>query len=316
MTAPRFKGLFSALGAIAILLLMTLFLVSPARYAGSVREGISLWAVSVLPATFPFLVLTALFTRQSVFASLSKKLSPVTGKLFRVSGAGGCGAVLSWLSGYPVGARAVYDLRESGRLKKEELLRVSALATTTGPMFLVGVVGAGMFQSNKAGWLLLISHLVAVWTVCFFLRFKGKNEATMSAFAPQNRSGSLAEILLESVLSVLTVGASIAIFYALGQMLSDFLILVHFPQVPYLEGILRGLLEMTSGASILSKSPSPLSLGLCCFLVTFGGVCVLVQQWVFLKKTGVSLAPFLLIKFLQGVLSALICFALACVFGV
>ena len=312
----RVKKVVSALGAGILLLLMILFLISPARYAGSVRDGISLWAVSVLPATFPFLVLTALFTRQNVFSALSKKLSPVTGKLFRVSGAGGCAAILSALSGYPVGARAVYDLKRSGQLQSGEELRVAALASTTGPMFLVGAVGAGMFGSAKAGWIMLVSHLLAVWTVCFVLRFSAKKVKPLPVLAPIKREGNFSDILLESVLSVLTVGGAIALFYAFGQMLSDLGAFTGIARIPYLEGTLRGLLEMTTGASILARSPSPLALALSCFLITFGGVCVLVQQWIFLAKTGAKLPLFLLIKFLQGVLSALICFGLSCAFGV
>ena len=68
---------------------------------------------------------------------------------------------------------------------------------------------------------------------------------------------------------------------------------------------------MTAGCSRLLASPTPLTLAIAAFLVTFGGACVLVQQWSFLYRTGIPLGKFLLIKLLQALLAATICFLLA-----
>ena len=314
MTKVRFKNgkLASLLFFLCALVAMTFFLAFPVRYTESIREGVSLWAISVLPATFPFLFLTALFTRNRCFSRVSACVSPIAGKAFAVSGAGGCAALLSALSGYPVGARAVSDLYINGYLPKEETFRTACLATTTGPMFLVGAVGARMFQSALAGWLMLISHLVAVWTVCALLRIKKK--AVRSAPAPMSGGGNISDLIYEAVISVLCVGGAIALFYAFGQMLTD---LGAFAGIenPTVVGILRGLLEMTSGCACLSAEVSPLSLALSCFLVTFGGLCVIVQQWTFLSKTNVKLLPFLGVKLLQGVLAGALCFALCLIAG-
>ena len=291
---------------------MIFFLAFPVRYTESVRQGVSLWAMSVLPATFPFLFLTALFTRNRYFSRVSAFLSPIAGKAFAVSGAGGCAALLSALSGYPVGARAVSDLYSKGYLSKEEVFRTACLSTTTGPMFLVGAVGARMFQSALAGWLMLIAHLLSVWTVCAFLRI-GKR-ARPSASAPAENGGNISDLIYEAVISVLCVGGAIALFYAFGQMLTDLGAFAGLENQTAV-GILRGLLEMTSGCACLSSERSPLSLALACFLVTFGGLCVVVQQWTFLSKTQIKLLPFLGVKLLQGVLAGTICFALCLLAG-
>lgn len=305
-----FKKISSVLSAAVVLSAMALFLISPARYSQSVRDGISLWAVSVLPATFPFLFLTALFTRFEAFGKLSVKISPIAEKLFRVSGAGGCAAVLSVLSGYPVGARAVLDLYERGQIGKEETFRLACLCSTTGPMFLVGVVGGAMFQNPLCGWILLISHLAGVWIVCFFLRFFAKNTVRRCILPTKpDRGNALYESLYSSVISILCVGGSIALFYAFGQMLAD--LGAFLPLGKLGEGVFRGLLEMTSGCALLAGSNSPLALALCCFLVTFGGLCVLVQQIAYLSRAEVKILPFLGIKAVQGALSFGICFLLA-----
>ena len=295
-----------------VVLAMLCFLVFPMRYTESVREGISLWAASVLPATFPFLFLTAVFTSSKAYPRLTKAVAPAAGKLFRISGAGGCAAILSALSGYPVGARTVYDLYTSGRIAQSERFRLAALCTTTGPMFMVGAVGARMFQSAKLGWILFLSHLLAVYTVCFFLRFTAKkplNNETVLAIRKEDN-----DILLNSVLSVLCVGGSIALFYAFGQMLAD---LGAFAGIenPVLSALLRGLLEMTTGCKLLSQNSTPLNLAIACFLVTFGGLCVIMQQLTFLKKAGIKTLPFLGVKLLQGLLAGGICYAFCLLFS-
>lgn len=307
------KKLPSVLCGIATVCAIALFLAFPARYTKCVWEGVSLWAISVLPATFPFLFLTALFRRQAIYPRLAKAVSPVAGKVFRVSGQGGCAAFLSAISGYPVGARTVLDLFERGEIGREESFRLACLCSTSGPMFLVGAVGVRMMKSAALGWIMLAAHFLSVWTVCFFLRFTAKEPPKKTLFVAAGK-GTLYDDLYSSVLSVLCVGGAIAVFNAFGQMLADAGALAGIN--PHLSAVLRGLLEMTAGCASLAADPSPLSVATCCFFVTFGGACVLVQQCVFLTRAGVKTLPFLGVKLLQGLLSFGICYSFCLAAGV
>ncbi len=297
------KTVRSALAALPVLAAIVCLLISPEKYGKCITDGISLWAVCVLPATFPFLFLTAVFTKLSLFDGLAKKLSPLFSKVFRVSGAGGCAAILSALSGYPVGARSVLDLYENGRIGKEERFRAACLASTTGPMFLVGAVGSGMFSSPALGWLMLACHFTAVWSVCFVLKFFGKAPRPAEVLLKHD-GNTLYDSLYNSVISILCVGGAIALFNAFSEMLLS--VLPHLP--PFFEGAVRGLMEMTAGCKAFASVPSPLSAAMCCFFVTFGGMCVLMQQLAFLTRTGVKPLPFIAVKFVQGLLAGVLCF--------
>ncbi len=286
---------------------MAFFLADPARYSACVRDGVSLWAVSVLPAVFPFLFLTAVFTDTPLFARIARLLAPPAGKFFRVSGAGGSAAVLAALSGYPVGARALADLKERGLLAQEERFRLACLVTTSGPMFLVGVVGSAMARSAAVGWLLLICHFLGVWTVSFLLRFTARKRVAAPLLAAADRGGGGGDALYRAVISILCVGGSIALFSAFGQMAADLL-----PEntPPFLAALCRGLTEMTSGCALLAPSRTPAALAACAFFVTFGGLCVLLQEGIFLRRAGVKLLPFAGVKFVQGLAAALYAYAL------
>lgn len=299
----KVKKFFPYLTTVTVVLVMACFLAFPARYTHLVLEGATLFAVCVMPATLPFLFLTAILTRQKVFQRAAGKIAPLARKAFRVSGAGGLCAVLSALSGYPVGARTVYDLYTRGAIDKSETFRLACLSSTSGPMFLVGAVGAGMFKSAALGWILFISHLLGVYLVSFLLRFTAKKSTALEVptLALTKNDGNP---LMDSVISVLAVGGAIAIFYAFSGIICDALSLAGLSN-GFLSATVTGLVEMTSGCKLCSEIGNIYSVALSAFLVTFGGGCVLIQQTTFLSRAGVKSLPFIGVKFLQGIVSAL-----------
>lgn len=298
---------FTAIYSAVVLLAFVLFLLFPARYLQCVRDGVSLWAVSVLPAAFPLLFLTGLLAGTPLFTRFARVLFPFF-RLFGVSGAGGCCACLSMLSGYPAGAKSIADVYMRGALSKNETLRAAALASTSGPAFLVGVAGAAMAGKAALGWAMLGSHFIGVLLPVFILARFTPKQIRESAIALPG-SADVPKTLSASVLAVLTVGGAVALFYCFGCMLSDLLAPLCLPET--LCNILVGLMEMTSGCARLLAAPTALHVALATFLITFGGLCVLLQQWTFLAETGIPLGKFLLIKLAQAVTAALLAYPLA-----
>lgn len=320
--APRRKAAAAALLSVAIVFLIVLLAVSPARYAAACLEGVSLWAKAVLPSLFPFFILTALLTKLGAAEKLADKLSPLTKKC-KLPGVAAYCFLLSVLSGYPVGSRIIADLYKSGAVTEKQAARMSALCSTSGPMFLVGSVGGAMFRNAKAGAILLASHILAVLLVCLaFVPFL----KPLPEPPTKKRTSSADNILYESVygavISILCVGGFIAAFYVLSLALSDLHILqpiekffnLFFPQ-EIAEGLCAGLLEATHGCALLAAGGGLLALPAAAFCVTFGGACILCQQLGYLKSAGVKAAPFIGIKALQGLAAFLLCLALCAVFG-
>lgn len=287
-----------------IALAFFLFLHDSAKYTACVREGISLWAVSVLPSIFPFLFLTAILSGLNAFSAFSRRISPFFQRVFNVSGTGGSAFLLSVISGYPVGARTVADCHARGALAQGELFRLACLCSTTGPVFAVGVVGGAMLKNATLGLLLFACHLISVVAVSLLLRIRSP-KIDRPPVRPVRQDVPLFDSVYQSIVSVLCVGGSIALFACFSQMACD---VMHLSAYPLLEAVVRGLLEMTTGCALLAATPSPLHVSLCCFFVTFGGLCVLLQQLAFLQPVGIKALPFLGVKLLQGVLSAALCF--------
>lgn len=303
---PRMKKITSAAAFLLLVLFAAVFLSSPARFGQSVLNGLMLWLTAIVPTALPLLVVLSLMVRSPAFLSLTRRLSPFAEKLFRIPGAGAGAMLLSLLSGYPAGARTVAELASEGRLQKGDVFYTACLASTSGPAFCLGAAAA-MFGSPAAGMVLFGSHLLAVWSAGFLLPRLTRHKAEPAPPPLPKAREPFSALLISAVQAVLSVGALIALFFCLKEMLFSILP----PLSGYGEGVLSGLLEVTAGVSALANLKTPLSLALAAAEVSFGGLCVNCQQLSFLAGTGVKMLPFLLVKCAHGLLAFAICYPLA-----
>ena len=303
---PRMKKITSAAAFLLLVLFAAVFLSSPARFGQSVLNGLMLWLTAIVPTALPLLVVLSLMVRSPAFLSLTRRLSPFAEKLFRIPGAGAGAMLLSLLSGYPAGARTVAELASEGRLQKGDVFCTTCLASTSGPAFCLGAAAA-MFGSPAAGMVLFGSHLLAVWSAGFLLPRLTRHKAEPAPPPLPKAREPFSALLISAVQAVLSVGALIALFFCLKEMLFSILP----PLSGYGEGILSGLLEVTAGVSALANLKTPLSLALAAAEVSFGGLCVNAQQLSFLAGTGVKMLPFLLVKCAHGLLAFAFCYPLA-----
>lgn len=303
---PRMKKITSAAAFLLLVLFAAVFLSSPARFGQSVLNGLMLWLTAIVPTALPLLVVLSLMVRSPAFLSLTRRLSPFAEKLFRIPGAGAGAMLLSLLSGYPAGARTLAELASEGRLQKGDVFYTACLASTSGPAFCLGAAAA-MFGSPAAGMVLFGSHLLAVWSAGFLLPRLTRHKANPAPPPLPKAREPFSALLFSAVQAVLSVGALIALFFCIKEMLFSLLP----PLSGYGEGVLSGLLEVTAGVSALANLKTPLSLALAAAEVSFGGLCVNAQQLSFLAGTGVKMLPFLLVKCAHGLLAFAFCYPLA-----
>ena len=92
---------------------------------------------------------------------LGRIAEPVTMRLFGLSGAGASALLLGLTGGYPLGAAAVGDMTRDGLLTPEEAERVLPLCNNSGPAFLIGAAGTGVFHDRALGLQLYLTHILA-----------------------------------------------------------------------------------------------------------------------------------------------------------
>lgn len=197
------------------------------------KKGISMWYSSVLPSLLPFFIATELLSHTNIISIIGNLLNPIMRPIFNVPGEGAFALVLGIISGYPVGAKTVANLKESGVCSDIEAERLIAFTNNSGPLFIIGTVGIGVFLDAKIGFLLLIAHILAALTVGFLFRFwKKKSELyikkTKNTSSNKNANISfynLGEILYKSIfnsiISVVMIGGFIVFFSVVVSMLSN-----------------------------------------------------------------------------------------------
>lgn len=112
------------------------------------KNGLLLWANSVVPALLPFFIATELLSHTNVVAFIGKLLNKYMKPIFNVPGIGAYAFIMGIISGYPVGAKIVTKFRQDGVCSKAEAERLLAFTNNSGPLFIIGTVGISLFGNS------------------------------------------------------------------------------------------------------------------------------------------------------------------------
>ena len=296
------------------------------KYSVSILYGIELWFACVLPSLFPYFFITYAISSLSITEKVFSLFSPVSRKMFNLSGQTGYAFLLSIISGYPVGAKTVADLYLTNKIEKTEAERALAICSTSSPTFLIASIGGITFNNSLFGLMLFLCHILsAIITGVIFSFYKRKDKPKPSPKNHVQKNGNiLSDGIYSSVISILTVGGTIALFSLFTDVILDLKILSPLARLLTLltkdenlsNGLLIGLFECTKGIKILSSSGiSFLALPVTASICGFGGLSIITQSLAFAKKAKIKTAPFILAKitaaalnFIIGLIISLICF--------
>ena len=277
------------------------------RTIPAAKEALWLCAQNIIPSLFPFFVLSNMLIKTGFSTIAGRFLSPFMRTVFNVRGEGGVAFFIGIISGYPTGAKIVYDLYKKGELEKSEAERLLPYCNNSGPLFIIGAVGAGMLGSVDAGIFLYVIHIISAILTGFILRFYKKTELKerilctkedkrLSAFKAFPQS------IKDSINSILAVCGFVVFFAAVMAPFSAIF------QESYLGSISKGILEVTVGIKEIAKSCEFLkTIPIISGLLGFGGVSVMVQVMGIVKEANLSIKPYIFGKIHQGIISAFIC---------
>lgn len=282
---------------LVLVLYLTIFLViNPTPCLSAAKNAIALCLDTVIPALFPFFVLSTLLTVLGFSTLCSRFLSPIMRPLFNIPGCGALTFFMGILSGYPVGASIASNLYATGQCTKSEAERMLAFCNNSGPLFVIGVVGSSYFGNPTLGKYLYASHIIAAILVGMLFRFYKGSVSPIRTLPPSVNANkktallSLGGIIDSSVFSTLKVCGFVIFFAVFTQIL---------PQTP----LLYSTIEIIGGLKALSRFDSPITLPLISFFLAFSGLSVIFQVSSITTPHGLSLKPYLMGKVLQGILS-------------
>lgn len=285
---------------------MIWFLADSVRLRAAAADALSLCARSVIPALFPFLVVSSLLIRLGFANLITPWCSGFMTSLFRLPGCAGSALILGLIAGYPVGAQTAADLYRTRRLTQTEAQQLTAFCNNSNPVFLISVLGSGIFHSAQIGiWLWLIHIASALLTGLLFRGYGTTSGRSRIPQPPRNSHSSFFGAFVTSVRSagetMITVCAFVVLFYTLSSPLTA----IRSPLGP----MLVGCLELFSLTPLLSDDALSFILAAGCS--GWGSLSVLCQTAVVLEDANLSLLPCALGKLCQGLLSVLLAVPLA-----
>lgn len=315
-----------------LLILLIFMLLHPAITVTGASNGLLLWYSSVVPALFPFMVLSSLIVASGSLSILMAPVRLVFGPLLGLS-AEGCYTLLSGLvCGFPMGAKTCADFLSRGQISLKEGKFLMAVCNHASPMFLLGYVYP-LFHGNLPLWKLLAAVYGPALLLALPARLLYRNGAPAGRKPKMQRIPEPQEIpgpnppspnqsnpgnlsADEAILS------SVEVLCRIGGLLILFSIAVEFlrgaRQLPAgLRLFLMGAMEMTTGIRELAKAlPYPYSAAAVCTSLTFGGLSGIFQTKAALgalaqkKKAGLSIRQYCVWKLLYACLTAAILLAL------
>lgn len=277
----------------------------PSFYISKMLEGISAWTFNVLPSVLPFIFFTKILSLTGVVEKTSKVFSRPCKFLFNAPSISSYVFCMSIISGYPVGAKIISDLYLDNKISRSDAFKMISFCSTSGPMFIIGTVGCIFLKNATFGYIIFLAHIIGALINGLLYRNIKADNLLIPQTIKKEREISLSDIVFDTLVSVLSIGVVITIFFVVISSLSPLFNLFS----PRVASILEGIIEITKGCTDISSSFGSIGKILTCtFVIGFGGISTILQSQAMLNKIKLPVSLFLLQKFSHAVISTFIAF--------
>lgn len=288
-----------------ISLAAAILLTHPQPSSQAVLIGLEVCMQSILPALFPFFVITELWCRLGFPQRLEHLTAPFTEKLFHLPGVASGAIFLGILGGYPVGARTAVQLYKERQLTREEAQHTLRFCNNAGPAFIMGIIGS-LFHDAGVAALLWGIHLFSALLIG--LLFRPVKRSSSNHIQSAIQSTPFIPALTASIQKAGETALQVCTYVLFFSVITGYL--QESGGNSLLKNFLMGSLELAGGIRFLhSAAPSAQM----CFVMSscllgWGGMCVHCQSLSAIYEAGLSARSYLFGKLLHGLIST----ALAC----
>ena len=322
------KNLSNLIFLLFILLILLGILKNPQISLKGAYEGLLIWFNIIIPSLLPFFIISEILISIGFIDIISKFLEPLMRLIFNLPGIAAFPFSMSIVSGYPMGSKIVSSLRDNNLISKTEGERMIILSSTSGPLFMLGAITIGMLNNPTIAPLILYPHYLAAITMGFLFRFykpkgnfKNNYKKKTSLKEMQNKTFHkqippigfiLSNSVKNSMNSIFLIGGFIIFYSVVVEILfvSKFLNIIHhiIPiDIELLEGLLAGILELTTGCKKISSSNMDLikKISIINFLIGWGGISIHSQALAFISNTDINGKLYVVGKFCHGIFSTM-----------
>lgn len=318
---------------IFFLIIMLCILIGILKYPklalNSASKGLSTWFNIVIPSLLPFFIVSEVLIGMGFVNFVGKLLEPIMKLVFNVPGVGAFSFSMSLISGYPIGAKIVSNLRQKKIISKVEAERMLCFSSTSGPLFMLGAVSVGMLNNPSLAPLIIYPHYLGAITLGFIFRFYKKgnkniliqNETFLPILTKDKKNYSIGLILSNSIKNSMNTIILIGGFMIFYSVLTELLFISSFfnsainlinniiptkINIEILKGFIAGMLELTTGCKHISTIKMDLiyKILIINFLIGWSGFSIHSQALSFINNTDINSFLYIFAKFLHGIFAS------------
>ena len=286
-----------------ILFLYLGIFINPTLIIESGILSINIFKNKLFPSIFPFFVLASLLLELGIAPKISNKLNPLFKRLFHVEGNSSFIILVSIISGFPSGSKYIKESLKNKTIDKDTANYLLTFTHFANPLFILGTCGT-ILNSISLAYKILIIQIIANLILGIIL--KPKEIITTKKINISNNNTfleALPKAINDAIKLLLFMLGSITFFMFFSKLLTTFLSLN-----PFYETIITGILDMTSGISLVPTiSTNNYIRGLIVLtFITFGGFSVHLQVINNIKEENIEYKYFLLGRVLQTSIALLL----------
>lgn len=285
----RFRNLFAGIMTVLYMILLVVFV----RDIGeAVLKSLKVCFEVMIPSLYAFMIASGFVISSNLYTVLSKPFGLVSRYIFRIPTEYFSVFLIGSIGGYPVGAKLLSELCNNGKIDRETAEQMLSYCYLAGPAFICGIAGIKLFSSVKIG---LIIFAAIICSNIIIAAISGFGRPVPPKTKTALKLDFSAEKLISSVYGgakgMLSICAIIVFFSTIICMLDKSGSLTFISQkIADITGLnysdanaaIRSVIEI-SNISFLSHGNRSL-IPLAASLLSFGGICVLMQVRSFLNE--------------------------------
>lgn len=287
------KKNYHSLVIIFIVILLSTYIINSNLIIKSILEYTNIFITKLFPASFIIYILSSILIDYGIINYLSK---------LKLNGAVIYITIMSFISGFPSGAKYTKELLEKDLITTEEANFLITYTNFSNPIFLLGSISSVL--TKKIAIKILVITIISNFIIYLLFRVNGKKNIITISTAKVNFSTSLKNGTIGAIKTLLIVYSSSLFFYLISVIINKYIFLRPINYV-----IVNSFFDLTKGifSTALLSDVTTRTLLILIFL-SFGSLSIHIQVKSIISDTSIKYKNYLLGRILQVIISIVIFF--------
>lgn len=285
-------------GAIISFFCFFIFLIFPDEASSGIKKGIDICLNILIPSLFLLLCISSFFISCGLPSVVKDKINKPLNFFFGISANSAEVMTAGLTGGYNMATKWSVKLAEQGIISRDEAVRTAVFFTSPGLSFCINIAGSNIYSSKSLGIRFFISAVLSS-LICAAVYQQIKKQK--SNYIPYIKKTSVPQALTDSVEAsshiILNICAWVVLYYGICPLATK------ITGKSFISEFINLFGEVTSGIKTAStKYPAELS----SFILSFGGICIFLQQLPDIIKLKINPLSFLFARITISTLSVIL----------